>query len=441
MSKLRIAVIGSGISGLSAAWLLSKQHQVTLYEANQYIGGHANTVDVDTPRGPVAIDTGFIVYNDANYPNLTALYQHLGVETHETEMTFALSLNNGAYEYSGTGLNGLFGQRRNMLSRRHWQLLLDLARFFRTAQSRIGNHSDGTTLGHFLAYEGYSTTFVEDHIVPMGAAIWSTSMAEMLNYPARSFIDFYANHGLLGFINRSAWRSVTGGSRSYVERMIKDGGFEVLRNIRAERIVRHANYVHITDARGASRPFDHVVIATHADQALKLLDQPDTLETNLLEPFTYQENIAVLHRDSRWMPKRKRLWSSWNYHKGGAISDDNLCVTYWMNSLQKLKSDTNFFVTLNPSQEIHPKAVDRSFVYEHPVFNARTSEAQRHLHSLQGHKRTWFCGSYFGYGFHEDGAQSGLAVAEQLGGVRRPWNVDNESGRIVLPSAKIEAAE
>lgn len=441
MDRLKIAVVGSGIAGLSAAWLLSKQHQVTLYEAEGHAGGHANTVDVQSGKDHVAVDTGFIVYNEANYPNLTALYQHLDVATHNTEMTFALSVNSGDYEYSGTGLNGLFGQRRNMLNRRHWQLLFDLTRFFRDARKQIANHPDHMSLGNFLAYEGYSDVFIEDHIVPMGAAIWSTNMAEMLEYPARSFVDFYANHGLLELISRPVWRSVHGGSRTYVQRMIEDGGFEVLRNNRATRVVRHPNYVHITDERGIARPFDHVVIATHADQALALLDQPDPLEARLLSPFSYQENTAVLHRDTRWMPKRKRLWSSWNYLKQNDAADSDLCVTYWMNRLQHLNTDTNLFVTLNPFDEIHPKTVEASFVYEHPVFNAETMAAQKNLGALQGTNRTWFCGSYFGYGFHEDGAQSGLAVAEQLGGVRRPWNVANESTRIALPLAEVEAAE
>lgn len=441
MNKLKIAVIGSGIAGLSAAWLLSKKHQVTLYEAASHFGGHANTIDVDTPQGSTPIDTGFIVYNEANYPNLTALYQHLEVETYQTEMTFALSLNNGAYEYSGTGLNGLFGQRRNFLRRRHWQLLADLTRFFRHAQRQVAEHPEGMSLGHFLSFEGYSDVFVKDHIIPMGAAIWSTSMTEMLNYPARSFIDFYANHNLLELISRPIWRTVQGGSRNYVQRMIDDGGFEVLQNNSAARVVRHPSYVHITDENGVSRPFDHVVIATHADHALKLLDQPSAREAQLLEPFKYQENIAILHRDLRLMPQRKRLWSSWNYLKQSSDVDSDLCVTYWMNRLQKLTTTTDLFLTLNPYDEIHPKAVEASFVYEHPVFDAEALKAQKQLGALQGSNRTWFCGSYFGYGFHEDGAQSGLAVAEMLGDVKRPWQVENESGRITLPTPNIVAAE
>lgn len=449
MEPMKIAVIGSGISGLSAAWLLSRKHQVTLYEAGGHIGGHANTVDVETAGGPVAVDTGFIVYNERTYPNLTALFAHLGVATDATEMSFALSFDDGAYEYAGSGAGGFFGQRRNLLKARHWRLLADIRRFFMTAQERVRHHPSGCPLGAFLQAEGYSQAFVDDHIVPMGAAIWSTSMAGMLAFPARSFVDFYANHGMLQFADRPLWNTVSGGSRAYVGRILADGGFEVLKGNAATRVTRHPGHVLVADARGTVRPFDHVVLATHADQALRLIDGPDPQEAHLLGAFSYQTNCAVLHRDARWMPRRRRLWSSWNYLKRASApesgAESGLCVTYWMNRLQRLATDTNLFVTLNPFDEIHPKAVDRVFVYEHPVFDAAAKAAQAGLWGLQGTRRTWFCGSYFGYGFHEDGIQSGLAVAEALGGVRRPWTVAGESARIPClaerPSERAEAAE
>ncbi len=442
MDNLNIAVIGSGIAGLSAAWLLSRRHRVTLYEADGHLGGHANTVDAETPEGRIAVDTGFIVYNERNYPNLSALFRHLDVATEPTEMSFALSLDAGAYEYAGSGFNGFFGQRSNLARPHHWRLLQDLSRFFRTAPKHVEQYPSATTLGAFLQQEGYSEQFIQNHIVPMGAAIWSTSMAGMLGFPARSFVNFYANHGMLQFRERPAWRTVTGGSRCYVERIVNDGGFEVQRNVPIRRVVRHPDYVHIVDGRGVVRPFDHAVIATHADQALKLLDDPTPLEAGHLGKFSYQPNQAVLHRDPCWMPTRKRLWSSWNYLKSGGDFEGSLCVTYWMNRLQNLQGMTNLFVTLNPSAPIHPKATDAVFDYSHPVFSSAAIEAQKSLWSIQGDRRTWFCGSYFGYGFHEDGAQSGLAVAEQLGQVRRPWRVNNESGRIARTDRFLtEAAE
>ncbi len=442
MKKLNIAVIGSGIAGLSAAWLLSRHHRVTLYEADSHLGGHANTIDVDMPDGRIAVDTGFVVYNERNYPNLTALFRHLGIATEATEMSFALSLDAGAYEYAGSGAKGFFGQWRNLARPDHWRLVIDISRFFKTARGRVDCYPAAVTLGTFLRRERYSDVFVHDHIVPMGAAIWSTTMDGMLAFPARNFIDFYANHGMLQFKERPDWRTVTGGSRHYVERLVADGGFEVQRNNPVQRVVRQQTYIHISDGRGVVRPFDHVVIATHADQATKLLDEPDPLEAKLLGEFHYQTNRAVLHRDRRWMPRRKRLWSSWNYLKRRTGVEDSLCVTYWMNRLQNLKTQTNLFLTLNPAGEIHPKAIEAVFDYDHPVFSASAMEAQKSLWAIQGTRRTWFCGSYFGYGFHEDGAQSGLAVAEQLGQLRRPWQVAGESDRIHLPDpAAAEAAE
>lgn len=442
MEKLNIAVVGSGISGLSSAWLLSKRHKVTLYEAGNYLGGHSNTVDVNTPEGPVPVDTGFIVFNEPNYPNLTAMFKHLDVATDQTEMSFALTFNRGEYEYAGSGANGYFGQRANIFKPRHWRLLKEMSRFFRTALVRVEDYPPQTTLGAFLQKEKYTDAFIMDHIVPMGAAIWSTSMDEMLGYPAQGFIRFYANHGMLQFSERPEWCTVTGGSKEYVKKLASDGDFEIHLNTPVKRIVRHTDYACVVDHMGVVRPFDHVVVATHADQALKILDDPDSIELETLSLFNYQLNHAVLHSDPRWMPKRRALWSSWNYLKQSDGPDTDLCLTYWMNRLQNLNSETNLFVTLNPTSEINPKAVKRTEDYSHPIFTSSAVEAQKNLWMLQGRRRTWFCGSYFGSGFHEDGAQSGLAVAEELGGLRRPWNVENESGRInVAAPVKLEAAE
>jgi predicted NAD/FAD-binding protein len=429
MAPLNIAVVGSGVSGLSAAWLLSKRHKVTLFEQDHRLGGHTNTTTVNTAEGTIPVDTGFIVYNELNYPNLTALFGHLGVRTEPTEMTFAVSANDGAFEYAGSG-PGLFGQLSNVVNPRQWRLVWDLFRFFRSAQRVLDNHPEGISLGDFLKAESYSDPFIEDHILPMGAAIWSTPMAGMLEFPAATFINFYANHGMLQAVGRPAWRTVTGGSKTYIERLLEDGDIEAAVHTPIRRIGRTPACVHLEDAHGIVRMFDHVVIATHADQALELLATPTPKEQALLATFAYERNHAVLHRDKRFMPRRRRLWQSWNYIKRGQGLECELCVSYWMNSLQNLPTKTDLFVTLNPPWEIHPKAIDLEVDYDHPVFDAEAITAQRRLWSLQGKERTWFCGSYFGYGFHEDGLQSGLAVAEQLGGLRRPWSASDESGRI-----------
>lgn len=442
MKELKIAVVGSGIAGLSAAWLLSKRHKVTLYEAGDYLGGHANTVDLFIDDDEISVDTGFIVFNELNYPNLTALFSCLDVATEQTEMTFSLSQNRGEYEYSGSGLTGFFGQPANIAKLKHWLLLKDVSRFFRTCLRHIEKYPETISLGEFLKREGYSASFINDHILPMGAAIWSTAMTYMLAFPARSFVEFYDNHGMLQVAGRPLWRTVSGGSRTYIEKLRHDADFEIQLQNGIRRIKRQDNFVQLLDNRGAERPFDHVVIATHADQALKLLGDPTPSEKRLLGSVAYQENETILHRDTRFMPRRKSIWSSWNYLKNGEGVDTSLCVTYWLNRLQKINTATNLFVTLNPNDEIHPKAIEATFRYHHPVFSADTIAARKNLWSLQGKQRTWFCGSYFGYGFHEDGIQSGLAVAEQLGGVRRPWDVEKESDRIFLTHPiQAEAAE
>ncbi|MBL8659947.1 MAG: FAD-dependent oxidoreductase [Rhodospirillales bacterium] len=441
---LDVAVIGSGVAGLAAAWLLSKTQRVTVYEQEGRIGGHSNTVNVSTGTGPVGIDTGFIVYNELNYPNLTALFAHLGVETQKSEMSFAVSMGGGDLEYAGSSIARLFGQPRNLLRRRFWHILRDIRRFYREG-SMLAIAGDNATLslGAYLDRERYSESFISDHLLPMAAAIWSTDTASMRAYPALAFVRFCMNHGLMQVSGRPRWRSVVGGSRSYVQRLTASFSDRIMINARVTGLTRTPAGVVVEDANGAVNRFDKVVIATHADQALSMLADPSDDERRLLGAFRYRANVAVLHRDRRLMPKRKRVWSSWNYIDGRtperhrrpkssarpALADlptppsaaERVCVTYWMNRLQNVDTGAPVFVTLNPHTPPEPKKTLKTFNYHHPMFDAEALRAQAQLHRLQGRRSTWFCGSYFGAGFHEDALASGLAVGEALGGARRPW--------------------
>ena len=437
---LSIAVVGSGISGLGAAWLLSRRHRVTLFETDHRAGGHSNTVDSLDEGRRVAIDTGFIVYNTASYPNLIALFDQLQVPTAVTSMGFSVSLGDGSYEYSGNSIGTLIGSPSNLLQIGHWRMIADMLRFFREAGTMLTNDSSpGPTLGEYLHSRGYSEAFIAWHILPMAAAIWSTPSAEVMRFPAAAFLRFFDNHGLLQVSNRPAWRTVVGGSRQYVRRIMDDMKCRVVLGAPVRSIERRSDAVLVSHPDGIER-FDACVIATHADQALAVLGDADERERNLLGAFRYSANRTVLHSDPSLMPKRRRLWSSWNY-MGRDRDHASLSVTYWMNKLQPLDTERDYFVTLNPTRSIAPERQISSFEYSHPVFDHRAMAAQRELWSLQGRRNTWFCGSYFGYGFHEDGLQAGLAVAEDIGGVRRPWNVANESGRIHLTRSSASARE
>lgn len=439
----RIAVIGSGISGLSAAWLSAKANQVVIYEVAERLGGHSNTATVSTPDGDLAVDTGFIVFNDKNYPNLVAFFDHLGVAHEASDMSFAASIDDGGFEYSGTGIKGILGQRSNAARPRFWRMLSDVLRFYREAEGLMHRRElDGVTLGDYLERERYSKPFIDDHLLPMGAAIWSMTTADMRAYPLHAFIRFFVHHGLILLSGRPRWRTVTGGSRQYVQRIADDFPGEIRLNCGVATIERLADgKVLVTDRKGGTDRFDDVIIATHADQALAMLLDADAPEREILGAFRYTDNIAVLHSDERLMPKRKAVWSSWNYI-GGKREDDQtpLCVTYWMNRLQNLPEQHPLFVTLNASRPIRDDKVIGTYHYTHPLFDLSAMKAQQQIWQLQGRRNTWFCGAHFGSGFHEDGLQAGLAVAEAATGLRRPWQVANESGRIVVQPL-LEAAE
>ncbi|MEQ1864526.1 MAG: FAD-dependent oxidoreductase [Micropepsaceae bacterium] len=448
MAHLKIAVVGSGISGLSAAWLLSQRHEVTLFEADDRLGGHSHTVDCTGDGASIAVDTGFIVYNRPTYPNLTALFDYLNVPTAASDMGFAVSLADGRIEYSGNGALRMLGSWRNLADPAHWRMLRDIVRFFRTAAGEAQGLDDRTTLGQFIADRGYSQDFLDRHLLPSAGAIWSSPPRQMLDYPAKAFLTFFENHGLLKFVDRPQWRTVVGGARQYVRKLVDDSPMRVQTGCAVTSIQRSKDGVTLHVRNAPDQNFDHAVIATHADQALAMLDNPAPEERQCLQAFHYTRNRAVLHRDKSFMPRNPWLWSSWNYLSNAGADTASCTITYWMNALQPLSTKTNYFVTLNPHREPASTLVEREFVYEHPVFTPETARMQRQLWSLQGKRNTWFCGAHFGAGFHEDGLQAGLAVAEQLGGVKRPWQLTNPSTRIhVSPSSPVhvrtltEAAE
>ena len=425
-----IAVVGGGVAGLGAAWTLSRHHRVTLYDREARFGGHANTVEIALDGNVVPVDTGFIVYNELNYPNLVALFRQLRVETVASEMSFGVSLDDGRLEYSGSNANGLFAQRRNSLRPRFWRMLSDIRRFYASANGYLETIAGSCSISELLDRERYSKAFVEDHLVPMAAAIWSASREDIRNYPADAFIRFFDNHGLLNLGQRPQWHTVKGGSREYVARLLADSKVKLAAATRVAKVIREKDSVRVVAVDGGVEIYDEVVIATHADQALSLLDDADETERAVLGAFDYSSNRAWLHTDESFMPRRRAAWSSWNYLQApGHASSAPLCVSYWMNRLQALPGGHEIFITLNPGQAPDERQVYGCFDYEHPIFTAATSLQQERSALIQGRRRTWFCGSYFGHGFHEDALQSGLWAAEQLG-ARRPWGGDSEFDRL-----------
>lgn len=425
----RIAVVGSGISGLSCAWLLSQSHDVTLFEADSRLGGHSHTVDAPSPSEPVAVDTGFIVYNEANYPNLTALFEHLDVPTKPAMMSFAVSLDDGAFEYCSQGIGALFAQKRNYASPRFWRMIGDVLRFQKQAPRDLpALEKSGETLDAYLTRGGYGPLFREAHLLPQAAAIWSCTMGQMAGYPAASFVRFYMNHNLLKVDLKPTWRTVDGGSRSYVSRLVEAFRGRIVTDAGITGVLRGLDGAALRFADGRIERFDAVVLATHSDQALALLESSSAEDRRLLGAIEYRPNRVILHRDTALMPKRRKAWAAWT-HLGYSDRAGEGGVTYWMNELQSLPGPP-LFVSLNPARAPDPELVIGEWDYEHPVFDAAAVAAQSELWSLQGRRNVWFAGAWFGSGFHEDGLQAGLAVAEQLGGARRPWTVANESGRI-----------
>lgn len=442
---MKFAVIGAGITGLGAAWLLGQKHEVVLFEAEPRLGGHANTLTVAAPDGPCAIDTGFIVYNTASYPNLIALFDRLGVPTAETSMSFAVSMDAGRYEYSGSGLGGLFGQPSNIWNPAHLRMTREIFRFFKEASSAYSKSLPlDVSLGDWLRERRYSDHFVTAHIAPMAASIWSTPSSDVLAFPFASFARFFENHGLLQAFNRPAWRTVVGGSCEYVARVRAAFGGVVVAGDPVEQVRSGGDGVTVSTVSGRRETFDGALFACHADDAITLAGGLDVETAAALSAFKYADNEAVLHTDSSQMPRRRRLWSSWNYLSdrpaGDMAGERRLSVSYWMNRLQPLSTKVEYFVTLNPVREIAEGKIVARITYRHPLFDTPAMRAQLKLWPLQGRNSLWFAGSYCAFGFHEDGLQAGLAAAEdmslrlggEVGRVMRPWPWDSAHGRISL---------
>lgn len=424
MTKSNIAVIGSGIAGLSSAWLLSKDHQVSVFEAADYAGGHSNTVDVELDDIRYPVDTGFLVHNDRTYPNLIALFKHIGLDTPASEMSFSVKMPHVNLEWAGATLSTLFAQKRNLFRPSFWRMIRDILNFNKRAHELLASVADSElSLGQLLDREGYSREFREWYLLPMGAAIWSSPMDDMADFPAKTFIQFCLNHGLLQISDRPQWKSIRGGSRVYVERLchdIRQQGGRILLNTPVQRVSRQIDGVHIQTAAGVE-VFDQVIMACHTDQSLALLSDAHAQEKAVLAAVRYQPNTAYLHTDISLMPHRKSAWSAWNYYAGAAENGQiPVAVTYWLNRLQPLPFTRAVMVTLNPPTA--PRADDVLAVinYAHPLLDSAAYEAQQALPAIQGLDRVYFAGAWAGYGFHEDGLKSGMAVANLLGSYA-PW--------------------
>ena len=411
---MKIAVVGAGVSGLVAAHLLAPEHDVRVFEAQAYAGGHTNTVRVDTPHETHWVDTGFIVFNDRNYPRFERLLRRLGVHGQPSNMSFAVTDETGDFEYSSTSPNGLFAKRAHLATPWFHRMVADLVRFNREARALLSTDGDGPSLGHFLHERRYSRAFVERLIVPQAAAVWSADPRQMWSFPARFLVEFFDNHGMLGFRNRPQWRTVAGGSHRYVEALVAPWRERLRLSTPVDAVTRHADHVTVMPRGGGAERFDHVVMATHSDQALRLLADPSERECELLGAIPYQANEAVLHTDARMLPRRRRAWASWNYHLLDEPTGSST-VTYHMNRLQTLRAEREFCVTLNRSEAIDPDTVIRTIPYAHPVYTAGGQAAQARHAEISGHNRTHYCGAYWGWGFHEDGVVSGERVATALG--------------------------
>jgi hypothetical protein len=410
---MRIAVIGSGIAGMGAAWLLGRQHDVVLFEASDRLGGHTDTHDLDIDGQQYAIDTGFIVFNPDHYPNLVRLFAELGVESQPTVMSFAARNERSGLEYNATDLNRLFCQRRNLLRPSFLKMVWDIARFYRQAPQLLASSDPGPSLGAYLDAGGYGKLFRNDHLIPMASALWSSSSVRIEDFPARYLVQFMANHNMLKLGDRPAWRVVKGGSSRYIDALKARWRVQVRVATPVTRVQRSDDGV-VIDWQGHREHFDQVVMACHSDQALALLADPSTYETEVLGAIRYQANDTVLHTDESLLPRNRRAWAAWNAHIPREAGE-HCTVSYCMNQLQSITASRTFIVSLNCTDRIDPSKILRRRAYHHPVYSHSMVAAQQRRGQINGQRRTWYCGAYWGFGFHEDGLRSGVEVAQALG--------------------------
>jgi predicted NAD/FAD-binding protein len=404
---MKIAIIGTGIAGNVIAHHLHREHDITLFEANRHVGGHTHTHEVTSNGRTYAVDTGFIVYNDWTYPNFIALLEELGVESQAADMSFAVKSEVSGLEYCGSSLNRLFAQRRNLIRPAFYRMLRDIIRFNREAPRLLQADSPSKTLGDYLAAEGYSRNFVDDYIVPMGAAIWSTDPQQMLSFPAQFFVRFFSNHGLLNLKERPQWRVIKGGSKSYVDKLVAPFRHRIRLGTPVTAVRRFDSHVLVQAAHQEAERFDAVFLACHSDQALAMLDSPTPSEREVLGAIPYQQNEAVLHTDTRLLPRRRLAWAAWNYHLL-AGEGNRVAVTYNMNILQSLDAAQTFCVTLNNTAAIREERIIKRVRYDHPLYTTASVAAQQRHREINGGCRTYFCGAYWRNGFHEDGVVSAL---------------------------------
>ncbi len=406
---MKIAVIGSGISGLSSAYYLSKKYKVDLFEKDDHFGGHSYTYEIKERDKIVPVDLGFIVFNEVTYPNLIRFFKHLNVPYEKSDMSFSVSIKNSNIEYSGSGLGGLFANKSNLFNLKFLNMIREIISFYKIAPELLNEEIKEQTLGDYLKKKNFSKYFIDYHLIPMVAAIWSMPFDKAKEMPLKFFLNFFNNHGLFKLKNRPQWFTVTNRSRSYVKNITGKISGEIFKNYKVDKIIRSDDNIRIMIGNDYI-DYDQVVLASHADESLNMIEKPTAEEKNLLGKFQYVENEAFLHTDENLMPIKKRAWSSWN----SISNNDETCITYWLNKLQNLKSEKNYFLTLNPIFKINDSSVIKKVNFTHPYLNSENTKIQKDLHIIQGKKRTWFCGSYFGYGFHEDGLKSSIELTNNF---------------------------